>query len=40
MDSTESGMATEARDVQPANADPPMDLTESGMATEARDVHP
>ena len=40
MSVTESGMVTEARDVQPLNVLSPMDSTESGMATEARDAHP
>ena len=40
MDFTEEGIVTEAREVQPKNACPPMEVTEEGIVTEAREEQP
>lgn len=37
---TLSGIITEARDVQPLNAEPPILVTPSGITTDSRDLQP
>ena len=39
MEVTEEGIVTEARELHPEKAYPPMELTDEGIVTETRELH-